>query len=157
MYRIREALPPESEAPRPLDMDRDGIGLLWATPIVPMDGKTLATLVRTAEEVALAEGIQPDISLVSLDDWRYLDGIFGFLFDARVAGERERAERAFEAFSKVAAELGCPSYRTGIQHSPLAITPARRDTLRRLRQAFDPHRVLSPWRTESETEPEASS
>ncbi len=150
MYRVRDALPPATEAPRPLDMDRDRIGLLWATPVVPMDGATVAKLVRAAEEVALAQEVQPDISMISLDDWRYLDGIFGFLFDATVDGSRQRAELAFEAFSKVATELNCPSYRTGIQHSPLSMTADRRRTLARLRDALDPAHVLSPWRTEIE-------
>lgn len=145
-YRVRERGPSE----RPHDMDRDGIGLLWATPVVPMVGTEVVSLIREVERLAVKFGVEPEISMVSLNEWRYFDGVLGFLFDARVPGKLEAAQRALAEFQRVCAKRGYPMYRTGIQNVPERTHDAGRLAfLRRIKRAVDPAEILSPWRTRS--------
>ena len=144
MYRVQG----RAARAAPLDLDRDGIGLFWATPVVPMRGDDVLALLHEAEATAIRNGVEPDISMVTVDDWRYFDAIVGFAFDAQQPAQLKAAERAFATFTKKMTKRGYPTYRTGIQHAVEGVqSKARQRVLRELKQHFDPAGILSPWRT----------
>lgn len=141
IYRVLPALPKG-----PLDPGRDGVGLFWSTPVVPMDGNCILELVREAEQIALRHRVEPDISLLSILDWRNLDGIFGFLF-ARGSEEEARARQAFDELEDFLQQRRYPSYRLGVQHSSkTALTADRQTLIGHFRRGIDPNALLSRGR-----------
>ena len=82
----RKRTPP----PAAMDPDRDGCGLLWASPVAPADGHHARELTALASDFMLDRGFEPMISLTMITD-RSLACVVSIAFDRDVPGEDERA------------------------------------------------------------------
>jgi FAD/FMN-containing dehydrogenase len=134
---------PVDRAPDPA---RDGCGLLWYAPVVPMTARAVH---RFADLVACAvpqHGFNPLITLTSLSD-RAFDGTVPIVF--RQPDERARAQACYAALLAEGRAAGFLPYRlpitamsawTGVPDSVFW------DTVRRVKAALDPDAILSPGR-----------
>lgn len=130
-----------------LDPARDGCGILWFAPLVPMRGKSARKLVDMVAALTRAHGIEPLLTLTSLND-RVLDSTVPILFDRGAAGQAAKAQACLEALLEQALAEGFAPYRVGIDsmgHLAAEMTASGRFS-DLLRQAIDPKRLIAPAR-----------
>jgi 4-cresol dehydrogenase (hydroxylating) len=138
---------PDPDGGSPMNPARDGCGLIWYSPLVPMVPGTVRTYVDRVEGVCTAHGIEPLITLTSLSS-RCFDSTVPLLFDPSDASEVQRAHACFRELFEAGRRLGCLPYRSGIHSMPLFTgqdTPFWR-TVRGLKSVLDPHGILAPGR-----------
>jgi 4-cresol dehydrogenase (hydroxylating) len=128
------------------DPDRDGCGLLWCAPVAPADGDTVHAMTALAEDILLAYGFEPMISLTLTTD-RAVTCVVSISYDREVAGEDERAMECYGELLDRMAKAGFYSYRLGIQAKQLLdpSTPYGK-LLASLKNALDPNHILAPGR-----------
>jgi 4-cresol dehydrogenase (hydroxylating) len=138
----RKRTPP----PVQMDPDRDGCGLLWCSPLAPMEGRHAAAVDRITSEVVLAHGFEPMISITLVND-RSIASVISISYDRSVPGEDSRALACYRELLETLASNGYYSYRLGIQ-SMTSATGQRNYTrlLQSLKDALDPAGVLAPGR-----------
>jgi 4-cresol dehydrogenase (hydroxylating) len=138
------------------DPDRDRCGVVWCSPVLPFAGCDVADVVRAAEEVILAHGLEPMLAMVGQTE-RVVYLIPLLIYDRDVPGADEEAMRCHDALLAKLGAAGYPPYRLGIQS--MASLPAPRDDhgalMARLKRALDPNDILAPGRYDfRETWPE---
>jgi 4-cresol dehydrogenase (hydroxylating) len=128
------------------DPDRDGCGLLWCAPVAPADGEAVHAMTALAEDVLLAYGFEPMISLTLTTD-RAVTCVVSICYDREVAGEDERAMECYGELLDRMAKAGFYSYRLGIQAKQLLDpTTSYGKLLASLKNALDPNHILAPGR-----------
>jgi len=133
-----------------LDPARDGCGLRWYSPLVPMRPRQVREYVDMVERIGLEHGIEPLITLTSLND-RVFDSTVPLIFARDESGAGQRAARAcHRALVAAGREIGCFPYRVGVDGMGEldSLLDHSRDFGRRLRQALDPDGVIAPGRYE---------
>jgi 4-cresol dehydrogenase (hydroxylating) len=132
-----------------LNPARDGSGLIWYSPLVPMKPAAVRNYVAMVHEVCLSHGIEPLITLTSLTD-RCFDSTVPLLFDRDDTDHTARAAACFDALFEAGRSQGCMSYRLGIQ-SMRRVTDMPSpfwDLVGTIKSAIDPYRIISPGRYE---------
>lgn len=130
-----------------LDPARDGCGLLWFAPLVPMRGATVRSHVTAVERITAEHGVEPLITLTSLGE-RLFDSTVPVLFDRRCPTATARARACVQALTDSALVLGCAPYRTGVDSHAAIQVRLQASVLfaHRLRGAIDPLHLISPGR-----------
>lgn len=133
--------------PERLDPDRDGCGVLWACPTVPLRGRDALAAVELSERTLTAHGFEPLLALVAQTERTgYL--IPMIVYDRDVAGEDERALACHDQLLGAFVRLGYLPHRLGLQS--WSSLPAAQDdydrVLLRLKRCLDPADILSPSR-----------
>lgn len=133
------------------DPARDGCGLIWFAPLVPMRPARVRVYLELLKHIMREHGFEPLITLTSLND-RLFDSTVPLLFDRDDPSSVERAHRCHrELLSKCAAEGFFP-YRLGVAGSDVlrdgsAVGVGQVPALHaRLRAAIDPNDILAPGR-----------
>ncbi|MGE0861748.1 MAG: FAD-binding oxidoreductase [Gammaproteobacteria bacterium] len=126
---------------------RDGCGLLWYAPLVPMKAAITRSFVTMAESVCVKHGMEPLITLTSLSD-RCFDSTVPLLFDQDDAGETARAHACLEELLTTGQQLGFSPYRVGIESMAHVVRP---DTTfwqlaGELKRTVDAGNLLAPGR-----------
>ena len=137
---------PEDMA-KPLDPARDGCGLIWYSPLVPMTRRDVERFVATTTSTCLEFDIDPLITLTSVSP-RCFDCTIPLLFDAEQAGAADRARACYRAlFDRNAAE-GYVPYRLPVTEMERVVDArhAYWDVVRTIKAALDPHGIVSPGR-----------
>lgn len=136
-------------APQELRVDpaRDGAGLLWYAPLVPMAPASVRTAIEHIHATTRRHGIEPLITLTSVGD-RLFDSTVPILFDRASEAQRLAAQACYAELVEEGRGHGIFPYRLGIdgmsayrQHCREASQIAHR-----LLAATDPARILSPGR-----------
>jgi 4-cresol dehydrogenase (hydroxylating) len=141
-WRKREA------APKVIDPDRAGCGLLWCSPVVPLSGTHATEVTQLAASTLLAHGFEPQMS-VSLATERSLICVTTISYDRTVAGEDERARRCYNELTEELLARGYPPYRLNVNSMHhVAGDDGYARVLRALKATLDPHGVLAPGRYE---------
>ncbi len=141
-YWRMSAPPPDG----PRDPARDGCGLLWYAPLVPMRPAGVRAYVEMVKQQTAAFGMEPLITLTSIGD-RLFDSTVPLLFDRKRAGAVAAAQQCFEAMCDAGSRLGFYPYRLNISALRSADTNGPPASLgRRLSQAFDPNHLIAPGR-----------
>lgn len=129
------------------DPDRDGCGVLWASPVVPFRGREVVAASQLLEEVMLAHGLDPLLAMVGQTE-RAIYLLPLLIYDREVPGADEEAMRCHDAILSRLAAAGYPPYRLGVQS--MDALPAPRDDhgalMERLKRALDPGDILAPGR-----------
>jgi hypothetical protein len=140
----RGGKPPGGSQPDPA---RDGCGLIWYSPLVPMKSGAARLYVDLVNETCLTHGIEPLITLTTLSD-RCFDSSVPLLFDRRSPAETERATACYDALFEAGRRQGFLPYRLGVSAmSRLTETPAPFwDLVRTIKAAVDPDDLVAPGR-----------
>lgn len=137
-------------APRPgaaLDPARDGCGLIWYAPLVPMTAPLVRRYVEMTGEVCAAHRIEPLITLTSLSD-RCFDSSVPLLFDRGDANQTARARACCRALLEAGRREGFVPYRLGIDAMDWLTrsdAPAW-DLAAAIKSAVDPADIIAPGR-----------
>ena len=138
----RKRTPP----PAAMDPDRDGCGLLWASPVAPADGHHAHRLTALASDILLDHGFEPMISLTMVTE-RSLACVVSIAFDRELPGEDARALDCYHDLMQRLASDGYYPYRLGLAAMAGGEPPgAYSDLLRDIKNMLDPAAILAPGR-----------
>ncbi|WP_420474429.1 FAD-binding oxidoreductase [Noviherbaspirillum sp. ST9] len=130
-----------------LDPSRDGCGLIWYAPLVPMRPGSVRAYADMVKRVTVAHGIEPLITFTSISD-KLFDSTVPIIFRREDEHAVARATACYESLLQEGRVSGFFPYRVGVNTMP-TIAGLQNDSLRfhaRLRQAVDPDNLLSPGR-----------
>jgi len=144
-WRRRGGLP--AGFPEGADPARDGCGLLWVSPVLPLRGEDLLAVYALAE--AQFERFGFDLfATFSMVNERALGGVLTLAYDRDDPQEAARARACHDAVFAQLFEAGYIPYRAG-NHAMAALDPAGDSywrTVAALKGALDPHGILAPGR-----------
>lgn len=151
-YSARKGPVPE----HPLNPARDGCGLLWYAPVVPMRPDTVRQYVNFVRETCKRHDMRAAITLSSLSSMAF-DSTLPLLFEP-TEHESARVHTCLEDLYKTGKALGFFPYRYGASFMREAVaSPAAfwaiADTIKR---TLDPDLVLSPGRYHYESAPDVA-
>jgi len=130
----------------PMDPDRDGCGLIWYSPLIPMRPDATREFVEMATRICRSHKIEPLITLTSVSD-RCWDSTVPILFDKGNQVDIRRAHACYEELLEEGRKLGFVPYRLGIQSMGLLSDESvQPKLLRQLKNAIDPDNIVAPGR-----------
>ena len=135
--------------PKLKDPDRDRCGLIWYSPVAPLDGMHAKIIYSTAKKIMLSFSFEPLIAFVFMSE-RTLCSVIAIVYDRNVPGEDTKAMKCHYAIITALTELGYYPYRLGIQNM-LKLPPDNGEyqkLVSHLKQTLDPNHILSPGRYE---------
>lgn len=138
--------PAEPKGPG-LDPARDGCGLIWYAPLVPMRPLAVRSYVDMVNRVATARRIEPLITFTSVSD-KIFDSTVPLIFERENSLAQQAAEHCYKELMSAGRELGCFPYRVGV-NTMTPLSGALEDSKRfhaRLRTTLDPSDILAPGR-----------
>jgi 4-cresol dehydrogenase (hydroxylating) len=144
-WRRRGGLP--AGFPHGADPARDGCGLLWVSPVLPMRGADMLAVLHLAESVFRDCGFDLFATFSMLNE-RSLGAVLTIAFDHDDAQETVRAQRCYHRLFQVMVQAGYIPYRVGNQ-SMADLDPEGDSywrTVKRIKQALDPDGILAPGR-----------
>jgi hypothetical protein len=130
-----------------MDPARDGCGVTWYSPLVPMKPESVTAYVRMVTAIMRKHRLEPLITLTSLSD-RCFDSTVPLLFDLDSEESRRNAETCYWALLEAGRGQGFLPYRVGIQTMNWL---SQKDTtfwqvVREIKKTLDPHAIISPGR-----------
>ncbi|TDP74599.1 FAD-binding oxidoreductase [Roseateles toxinivorans] len=138
--------------PRPFigehrDPSRDGCGLMWFAPLVPMRADGVRRFVEMVKEVAPKHGMEPLITLTTLSD-KVFDSTVPLVFDLSKEEQLDQARACRKQLWHRGSSIGCFPYRVGVDDMAELSTrhPAASELLAKLQQAIAPGIGLAPGR-----------
>lgn len=139
-----------SRSPQPAggrDPARDGCGLLWYAPLVPMRPDKVGAFVKFAKQTLREYGLEPLITLTSQGE-RLFDCTIPLLFDLKDAAATARAHECLARLTELGREQGFYPYRLHVDAMAAHQQrhPASSQLIHRLRKAWDPHDLMAPGR-----------
>jgi 4-cresol dehydrogenase (hydroxylating) flavoprotein subunit len=142
-WRSPAVPPPDGE----MDPDRDGCGLIWYPPLVPMRPDRVRQYVQIVEEVCGAHGMEPLITLTSLSD-RCFDSSVPLLFDRNDANQTARAHSCYWALLDAGRREGFLPYRMSVDAMDWLTESGAPfwDTVAAIKSALDPGGIIAPGR-----------
>ncbi len=136
-------------APQTNDFDpaRDGCGLLWYAPLVPMKPQIVRKYVEFVHQICAKHQIEPLITLTSVSD-RCFDSTVPIIFDPQNSEDATRAKTCYAELLKEGILLGFHPYRSSIDQMKDLVNLdhpfwAMQKTLK---QALDPKGIIAPGR-----------
>jgi len=130
-----------------LNPARDGCGLIWYAPLIPMTQEASTRFVSLIAETLPRFSLEPLITMTTVNDYCF-DASIPLLFDRANPGAGERARKCYDVLLEQGMKLGFAPYRVpvdGQAHLHQRSTAHGKLTLR-LKQAIDPSDLLSPGR-----------
>lgn len=130
-----------------LDPAKDGCGLYWYAPLVPMRPGDVRRFVAFATETLRKHGLEPVLTLTTRGD-RLFDGTVPLLFDPHSAAASEAARACLTELTVTGRSLGFYPYRLHVDEMAAhqGRHPLSSQFVGRLREALDPHHLLAPGR-----------
>lgn len=144
-WRRRTGLP--ARFPEGADPARDGCGLLWVSPVLPMRGADLLAVHDLAEMAFWKHGFDL-FATFSMINERALGGVLTIAFDQDDPDETARARACHDEVFQRCFDAGYIPYRVGT-HSMDRLDPAGDSywrTVARIKAALDPEGILAPGR-----------
>ncbi len=131
----------------PLNPARDGCGLLWYAPLIPMKAERVRAYVELVTRICVEHGMEPLITLTSLSN-RCFDSTVPLLYNKDNPDESARAHACFDALFRAGQAEGFLPYRMGVQsmhHVVDADKPCWKLSAA-IKHAIDPDNVIAPGR-----------
>lgn len=143
-YWIKKKQPPAGAA---MDPARDGCGLMWYAPLVPMRPQQVTAYVTMATTIMRKYGLEPLITLTSLSE-RCFDSTVPLLFDLDSEESRNNAKNCYFELLETGQRHGFLPYRVGLQTMQWL---SKNETtywqiVRQIKKALDPHAIIAPGR-----------
>lgn len=135
------------EPGQPKNPARDGCGLIWFAPLVPIRGKDVRRYTNMIERICPQYGINPLITLTTVND-RCFDSTVPLLFDRGDADATARANDCYRALYKAGQKEGFLPYRLNIDAMNIlnSSDSAFSQLASQLKAAVDPNFILAPGR-----------
>jgi len=133
---------------QPWDPVRDGVGIFWYAPVLPLKGEIITRLCDMAVATLGKYGFDQTISFTTLSE-RCAIGVVPIIYRKTEAEETKKAHECFHTLWREGEALGCPPYRINIAAMPELSDPARSvyfQMVQALKSALDPDDILSPGR-----------
>jgi 4-cresol dehydrogenase (hydroxylating) flavoprotein subunit len=128
------------------DVDRDRCGLLWCSPMAPLEGAHAAAISAIAHRLLLAHGFEPMISITLLTE-RAIGCVISIGYDRDVPGEDERASACHRQLLAELNAAGYYLYRLGLDSmGQMHTADGFNNLLRALKDTVDPEGILAPGR-----------
>ena len=129
------------------DPDRDGCGVRWVAPIVPMRGHAVADAAQLLSDILQRHGFSPSLSLRAMDG-RTVKVVAGLFYDRDEPEADARAEVCAEDVHRALNAAGLLPYRLGIADTvPFAAGDSGRlRFLQAVKRISDPAGILSRGR-----------
>jgi hypothetical protein len=129
------------------DPARDGCGLLWYAPLVPMRAERVRAYVDMVKDITRRNRMEPMITLTSLND-RLFDSTVPLLFDRSDPAAILCARTCHSELLAVGREQGWFPYRVGVDDMErlAALQTHSRIFTQSLRQSCDPGNIMAPGR-----------
>lgn len=144
-WRRRDGLPPGF--PAGANPALDNCGMLWVSPVIPMRGEALLRLHALVEPIFRLHGFDLFVTFSMINE-RSLGAVFSIAYDKDDAEEVARAKMCYRQLFDAVMAAGCIPYRVGLQS--MADLDSGGDaywhTVRRIKQALDPHGIIAPGR-----------
>ncbi|XLZ71509.1 FAD-binding oxidoreductase [Massilia sp. SR12] len=144
-WRRRGGLPPGF--PSGAHPARDGCGMMWLAPVLPLRGSELLQVYALVEPLFAAHRFDL-FATFSMINERTLGGVLTICFDRQDAAETERAHACYNAVLHRLLERGYIPYRVAPQ-SMAALDDGQDSywaTVARIKAALDPQGILAPGR-----------
>jgi len=125
---------------------RDGCGLMWFAPIIPLTRDDVSAFRRIIEPIVAQHGFEACITLTAVSQ-RCFDCTLPLLFNRDDPDEVQRAQACHDALLQACLQHGYVPYRLGLQSMQTAMMPADDVFWRvvtRVKDALDPQGVLAP-------------
>jgi 4-cresol dehydrogenase (hydroxylating) len=144
-WRRRGGLPPGF--PQGANPARDGCGMMWLAPVLPMRGKDLLHVHALVAPV-FADYRFDLFETFSMINERTLGGVLTICFDQEDASETARARQCYQAAFERLVKAGYVPYRVGPQSVPPLDTghDCYWSTVSRIKSALDPQHLIAPGR-----------
>ena len=138
------ALPAPGQQKNPA---RDGCGLIWFAPLVPIRGKDVRRYTDMIERICPQYGVNPLITLTTVND-RCFDSTVPLLFDRSDAEATARANDCYRALYIAGQREGFLPYRLNIDAMDILNTGGSAFSVlaSKLKAAVDPNSILAPGR-----------
>jgi 4-cresol dehydrogenase (hydroxylating) len=130
-----------------LDPARDGCGLIWYPPLVPMKPARVRRFLEMTAGICASYGIEPLITLTSMSD-RCFDSTVPLLFDRRDSDQAARAQSCYRELFESGRREGFLPYRMSV-HAMDSITRPNTpfwDMVATIKSAIDPTGIIAPGR-----------
>ena len=126
---------------------RDGCGLMWYAPLVPMRPVGVRAYVDMVKGIALKYGIEPLITLTSLSD-KVFDSTVPLIFERDQPSAVALAQSCYTELLETGRKNGYFPYRVGVNTMPtlVALQTDSKTFHDRLRIDLDPHDLMAPGR-----------
>ena len=131
----------------PMNPDRDGCGLLWYAPLVPMKPGVVRRYVEFVTRTMREHRLEPLVTLTSLSE-RCFDSTVPLLFDRGSAAETARARACYMALLERGKGEGFMPYRIGIDAMAwLTSQPGTFwELVSQIKGVIDPQGIMAPGR-----------
>ncbi|MAE64597.1 MAG: hypothetical protein CMJ18_10050 [Phycisphaeraceae bacterium] len=137
------------DADRPdtdVDPVRDGCGLTWFAPLVPMSSEHVGAMIDMSRSRFDEFGFDHYIAGLMVNP-RSIVLLMSIFYRKDDPDETDRARSLYDALRADATEAGYQQYRTTVSHeSILDCAPEMKETANRIRAALDPQGIMAPGR-----------
>ncbi|MBU2955593.1 FAD-binding oxidoreductase [Marinobacter sp. F3R08] len=132
---------------QPKNPARDGCGLIWFAPLVPIRGKDARRYIEMIERICPQYGVNPLITLTTVND-RCFDSTVPLLFDRGDINATARAKDCYRALVNAGQKEGFLPYRLNIDAMDILNRhgSALPGLASQLKTAVDPNHILAPGR-----------
>lgn len=131
-----------------LSPDRDNCGLIWFSPLLPVNGNLVRDFVSEVHRICLYYDIEPLVTLTLISE-RCFDSTIPILYDKGNPKQVTNARKCHEALIKMAPELGIFPYRLDVR-SMGELYENHQGVASKLwtsiKEKVDPNNILSPGR-----------
>jgi 4-cresol dehydrogenase (hydroxylating) len=129
------------------DPARDGCGLIWYAPLVPMRPAAVRRYVDMVKEVTRRHGIEPLITFTTLSD-KLVDSTVPIVFERHDERGARAAKACYDDLVLTGRSLGYFPYRVSIAGMSTLVGLQDKATAfhAKLRANLDPHDILAPGR-----------
>jgi 4-cresol dehydrogenase (hydroxylating) len=131
----------------PRDPARDGCGLIWYAPLVPMRPAGARAYVEMVTDVTRAHGMEPLLTFTSLSD-KLFDSTVPLIFDRNDPASAAAAHACYRALIARGQAQGWFPYRVAVSAMPAlaAMMDESHAFHEKLRHGIDPHNLIAPGR-----------
>lgn len=130
----------------PTDPVRDGVGIVWYAPIIPLKIDTQLKMIAMISNVLRKYGFPETLSLTTVND-RCAIGVIPIIY--KKPDGMQQAHQCFLELWKQGNALGCPPYRLNVEAmQKLTEGEAKQywEQVAKIKTALDPNHILSPGR-----------
>ena len=145
---LRSIYWPQNEIPKDEHKPEEtNSGLIFSTPILPMEGKAVTKCVEIIHNTFNEYGFSSYITFNMLND-RSLEGVINLVFDKRDSQRVVQAKQCIRKLNEHLLEEGFILYRSGIDYMDQLIDPNDIfwQTAKAIKDTLDPNGIISPGR-----------